>query len=155
VTSAALGHPRGVKKWAAEHAVGKMSEPLWKLQTAIENLEEKDLAVLAELLVEKAELDGYMAPVWNGMREISPRSQEVQRLRRTGEGAWWAPVDMMKWTGPNISESAHHWEEKRDTREAAAATAREIAQANSHLIESDMTVEIRVCTDLEYQHGLD
>jgi hypothetical protein len=56
---------------------------------------------------------------------------------------------------PREGKTLHSWEEKCDSREAAAARAREIAQSNSHLIESDMTVEIRVYTDLQHQHELD
>ena len=44
---------------------------------------------------------------------------------------------------------------RSDTREAANARAREIAQSNSHLIDSDMTIEVRVYTDLQHEHELD
>jgi hypothetical protein len=89
-----------------------------------------------------------MAPVWNGLRDVCLRDREIKRLYRTGEGAWWAIVVMIKWTEPREGKTLHSWEEKCDSREAAAEKARKIAQSNSHLIESDMTVEIRVYTDL-------
>jgi hypothetical protein len=141
--------------WQAEKAMRDMSERVWKFGFAMDNLDEEDLTVLADLIQEKAKLDSSMAPVWHGLREVCLRDLEIKRLYRTGEGAWWAIVEMIKWTEPREGKTLHSWEEKCDSRAAAAARAREIAQSNSHLIESDMTVEIRVYTDLQHQHELD
>jgi hypothetical protein len=168
LTDAALGHPRAIKNVksvkapppkkvnsrAAEAALDKMSEPIWKLGFAMDNLNEDDLGVLAELIEHKAKGDNPMAPVWNGLREVCLRDREIKRLYRTSEGEWWAEVEMMKWTEPHVSESVHYWEEKCETRAAANERAREIALANSHLIESDMSIEVRVYADLEHQHQL-
>ena len=127
ITEAALGHPKAIKNvksfktppprkmesWRAEKAMREMSEPVWKLGFAMDNMDEEDPTVLAELIAEKAKDDRSMADVWNGLREICLRDREIKRLYRTGEGAWWAIVEMIKWTEPRDGKTLHSWEEKR------------------------------------------
>jgi len=99
ITEAALGHPRAIKNvksvktpppkkvdsWKAEKAMQEMAEPIWKLGYVMDDLGEDDLGVLADLLQEKVKLDGTMAPVWSGLRDVCLRDREIKRLYRTGE----------------------------------------------------------------------
>ena len=67
ITEAALGHPRAtrnvksvktappskVDSWRAEKAMRDMSEPVWKLNFTMNDMDEEDLTVLADLIAEK------------------------------------------------------------------------------------------------------
>ncbi|HEV2160267.1 hypothetical protein [Bradyrhizobium sp.] len=136
--------------WEAEDALKEIGNNLMTIDNKLRWLSEPALKGVAYKARENAKIEADEA-MWLGVAEAADRCREILVRRRTGSGAWYAVVQILRWdavrrTGETVA-SFH--ERHNSMAEAEEAVRRMLAEHAKHF-HSDMSVEAEVLCELEW-----
>jgi hypothetical protein len=165
IAAAALGHPRrivnvkSVKRpqvtgpvvsLAARNAYDSISEHAWRFRFEVGNLKEAELLGLKQLVEERLREDNEQEPIWRAVLEVAEQERSIRQVRRTGDGEWYAVVELFKWSEVDSGEVVKEWSQRCPTRDEAIELVHQLTAENAHHIGKQMSLEARVLSVLEW-----
>jgi hypothetical protein len=89
--------------------------------------------------------------IWKGIAEHCQESIKMHEIRRTGEGKWYAVVQITKWRPDGVGEQVDEASELCDTRDMAVERVREPTRECLPKLKAGMSLESEVISEFEYQ----
>jgi hypothetical protein len=165
ITNAALGHPRAVQNvkakklheigppfsWKCEESYKRLNEHIFPITLTFHNLGENLLRELRAMIEHKMAAELSTQPIWQGIADYCKQLIVMHELRRSGEGKWYALVQIMKWSPDHVGEEIHEVHELCDTREMAVERVRALTTECLPRLKAGMSLESQVISELEYR----
>jgi hypothetical protein len=166
IVAAALGHPRRVLNvksakqprskepvvsFEARSAFEAIRKNVWRPQAHIDRLKEAEILGFKQLVEEHLRTRKEQVPIWRAMLELADEELRVRQVRRTGEGEWYAVVELLHWEEPNTGTVKREWSRRYPTREEALKAVRKLTAEKADQIAENMSLEVRVFSTLEWE----
>lgn len=137
-----------VLTFEAISALEEAKEPFWKIEYAIDRLDEDDLISFAAEARRLAANSSHRE-LFTALTEYACGQLAIREARRSAEGVWYACLDIIKWESSQRSgEAIADYREKCQGRDAAVVAARRLLIEHAGEFSSDVTVDARITTDL-------
>lgn len=135
--------------YEAKAAIDEIRTKLFAVEGKLESLSEQSLKGLAFEARRLARDD--LNQLWLGVSEAADRRGEILARYRTGKGAWYASVEIIRWDAFRRSgESSSVAHEKCSSKKEAEEAARKLLSENAKHFSAETSVEARVVCDLEW-----
>jgi hypothetical protein len=137
--------------YEAKQALSEISSKAGIISWQIEMLSERALKGLAFEARERAKMYSDEPPfIWNGIADECDRRREIISRHRTGKGEWYAVLELFRKTDPHSSESFLVKFEKCEGKRAAEVAARKLLIENADKFNADISLDVKVYSDLEW-----
>jgi len=165
IAAAALGHPKRIVNvksvkhpppreptisFESRQAFNKLCELDWRAGLEMMNLSEQDLCGLKRLLEEKLDKKDGSGAIMRGIVQRVDEKRRIRHLRCTGEGEWYAVVQLFKWAENYSGEVVRDWSQRCPTHQEALQLVRQLTAENAHHIGEHMSLESRLVSALEW-----
>lgn len=135
----------------ASHALKEISSHFWKIGHEITSLKETSQRAFGhEARKLSQNSSDEFAHLYRALADMSDWELESQKRLRTGDGVWYAVVEVMTWrdrTGELVQQ--HH--ERCDGRANAVVAARRLLAEHAAKFSEDVRVEADVVNELEWE----
>lgn len=155
-TAPAAKHARGsIPKapsltFEAREAIRELQSLVFTVTRKFEHLSEQALKGFAHE-ARKLSANSSDDHIWRGIADAADRRREILARHRTGNGTWYASIDVIRWDPVRQSgESVHSIHQKCDSKKAAEEVARQLLAENAKYFSADCSVEAEVVCDLEW-----
>lgn len=141
---------RPILTFEAGQALEEAKEPFFKIEYAIDRLDEEDLISFAAE-TRRLAAESSHRELFTALAEYASGQLAILEARRSAEGVWYACLDVIKWepsqrSGMGIAS----YSEKCDGRDAAVLAARRLLVEHADDLSDDVTVDARVTTEIEW-----
>ena len=139
--------------WEAKEAIKEIQSKIWSIVGKLEHLAEPSLKGVSFEALQMGKAD-QNSPLWRAVSEYADRRREILRRHRTGEGVWYASVEILRWDVTHHSgESVSSFQEKCSSKKEAEEAARRMLAENAKHFSAQYSVEASVVCELEWYEG--
>ncbi|WP_152044504.1 hypothetical protein [Aureimonas psammosilenae] len=137
--------------YEAKEAIREISKDFWRVPMHLSRLTEPALKSLAFEARQRVKEDREVAPLFKAVAEMADVRAEVVRRRRMKGGIWFAVLELHRRIDENSHDIEHVRHEECKGRVAAEVAARRMLVEHAKHFSLDVSVELRIVTDLEWQ----
>jgi hypothetical protein len=117
--------------WEAKEAIKEIQSKIWSIVGKLEHLAEPSLKGVSFEALQMGKAD-QNSPLWRAVSEYADLRREILRRHRTGEGIWYASVEILRWDVTHHSgESVSSFHEKCNSKKEAEEAARRMLAENA------------------------
>jgi hypothetical protein len=141
---------RPIVTFEASQALDEAKEPFWKIEYAIDRLNEEDLiSFIAE--TRRLAAEGSHRELFGALAEYASGQRAILEARRSEDGIWYACLDVIEWEPSQRSgRGIESYQEKCEGRSAAVLVARRLLVEHAGKLSDNITVDARVTPELEW-----